>query len=144
MYDAHDSGTGIKQIHFPELANEVMKLLQMRMEVVPHVVLHAARRADDDRALQEEKNAFDRGRTDQHQAIANEHCLRELASQRVHRAADDQRLQERERRGADDAGRAEKEWSLVPCEIVKKTTERGHERVIVSARAEAAASAPAM
>jgi len=32
MYDAHDSGTGIKQIHFPELANEVMKLLQMRMD----------------------------------------------------------------------------------------------------------------
>lgn len=32
MYDAHDSVTGIKQVHFPELSNEVMKLLEMRMD----------------------------------------------------------------------------------------------------------------
>jgi hypothetical protein len=32
MYERHESGTGINPINFPELANEVTKLLQMRMD----------------------------------------------------------------------------------------------------------------
>ena len=89
------------------------QLLQVREEVVPHVVLDVARRADEDPALQEQEHAADQADGEQQRAVGGELAAGDPAGQIVDGEAEHRRPGERHRPGDDDAGEAEGELAAI-------------------------------
>ena len=83
------------------------QLLQVREEVVPHVVLDVARRADQDPAHEEPEDAADEADGEQEAAVLDELRARDAARQIVDREAQHARCGEPDAGRDDDAAEAE-------------------------------------
>src|SRR6266581_4114716 len=108
------------------------KRLQVREEVVPHVVFDIARSADEDAALQEEKQSADDADCEEQRGIHRQLPSRDAPVQIVDRIAEDQRRSERDGARADHTDEAEEKRTAVAEHVSEKTPKGGHDLSITS------------
>src|SRR6266540_1796505 len=102
------------------------QLLQVREEVVPHVVFDVARRADEDAALQEQEEPSDQADGEQQQAVFGQLRAGDASLKVVNREAEHQRRRQRDGARADDAHQAEEEGAPIPLDIREQAANRRH------------------
>ena len=102
------------------------QLLQLREEVVAHVVLDVARRADDDPAHQEQEQRADAARRRAAAAAyVTSFCRGDAAVEIVDRVLQDPRRQQLEGGREDDADQPEQEPAPVAENVREKASNRG-------------------
>ena len=102
--------------------------LEVRVEVLPQVVLDMARHADENAALEEEEDAADDARADDEQRRARDVLPRRPRAQVVHRAPDEDRDEQPDDRPGQDAEHAHDERGLVRSEVEREFSQIVHER----------------
>ena len=100
--------------------------LQMGIEIVAHFVLDAPRVGDDEPALQEEEETFQRSRADEQESVPDQRGAGDCFGQLVDGVPHDERLGQRKRGRRRDAEKSERERELVAAEIRQQTTSRSH------------------
>ena len=98
--------------------------LQLREEVVAHVVLDVPRRADDDPAHQEAEHAADQADGEQGRAVQRQLGARHAERQVVDGVLQHPRTGERNRGRSDDAREPEEEIATVGPNVPEQTPER--------------------
>ena len=102
------------------------QLLQVREEVVPHVVLNLAGCADDDAAHEKPGHAADKAGGQQEPAVEDQFRARHVASKIVDRVLEHLRRREQHDLRDDDASESEDERATVSQRVGEQAAKRRH------------------
>ena len=106
----------------------------MREEVVAHVILDVARRADQDPPLQKLEHAAAQTDREQQRAVTDELDLRRALRERINGTAEHHRSGERNRPRDDDAREAGDELGAIADDVLQEAANRRHTSSIVRPR----------
>ena len=101
--------------------------LQVREEVVPHVVLDVAGRPDENSPLKKEEHPSDQPDGEQQRAVRGQLAAGDPARQIVDGEAEDGRPRQRHGPGDDHAGETEAEFPPIADDVLEKPADRRHD-----------------
>ena len=102
------------------------QLLEVRVEIVAHVVFDVPRRADQDAAHQKPEQAAHDADGEQERPVLDELGPGDAARQVVDRVTQDHRRGERHGLGADHADEADQEIAAVAYDVAEQSSKRRH------------------
>ena len=106
------------------------QFLQMGEEVVPHVVLDMARRADQNATLQEAEHAADDADGEEQGAVLEEFGPRHARREVVDRITEHDRRRERDGGRGHDRGQAEQELAAVRACVGNQSPDGSHQTAV--------------